>query len=109
MIEQMRAWNSLMWGQIESAASSAASTLDMAERSENTDLLAGAVEVAAYAALAQGETELARQLFVRMVAFAREHELPHLSDALAGLATAVRARRRHHRGPVLQRRVSGAA
>jgi predicted ATPase len=87
MIEQMRAWNSLMWGQIESAASSAAATLDMAEQSENTDLLAGAVEVAAYASLAQGETELSRQLFVRMVAFAREHELPHLSDALAGLAT----------------------
>ena len=87
MIEQIHAWNALMRGQIESAASRAASALDMAERSENTDLVVGAVEVAAYAALAQGQAAVARQLFVRMVAFAREHELPHLSDALAGLAT----------------------
>ena len=85
-IEQIRAWNALMRGHIEAAASRAASSLDMAERSEDTDLIAHAVEVAASAALAQGDTALARQLFVRMVAFAREHELTHLSEALAGLA-----------------------
>ncbi len=85
-IEHERAWCALMAGRVESAASWAASALDMAERSEDTDLIAHAVEVAAYAALARGETALASELFVRMETFTREHDLTHLSAALTGLA-----------------------
>ena len=38
------------------------------------------------AALASGDEEVAHELFVRELAFAREHDLPHIPDALAGLA-----------------------
>jgi hypothetical protein len=76
----------LMAGRIELAATRAATTLDMAERSEDPDLIGHAIEVAAYAALARGETALAGELFDRMATLAREHELPMLSYALIGLA-----------------------
>ncbi len=36
--------------------------------------------------LARGDADVAHALFVRMLAFAREHELPRISEALSGLA-----------------------
>jgi len=85
-IEESRAWCALLAGRIEFAASRAATTLDMAERSEDPDLICYAIEIAAYAALARGEVALAGELFVRMVSQARDHELLVLYRALTGLA-----------------------
>jgi predicted ATPase/DNA-binding SARP family transcriptional activator len=85
-IEEVRAWCALCAGRIESAASLGATALDMAERSGNPELICGAIEVPAYAALARGETALAGELFVRMITQARDHELPMLPYALLGLA-----------------------
>jgi predicted ATPase/DNA-binding SARP family transcriptional activator/tetratricopeptide (TPR) repeat protein len=85
-IEELRAWCALFSGRIESAASLCTTTLDMAERTGDPDLICDAIEVAAYAALARGETALAGELFVRMVTQARDHDLLELPYALVGLA-----------------------
>lgn len=74
-------------GNIQSAATAAAKSLEMATQAEDADRIAHAIELPALVALARGETPVARQLFVQMVALAREYELSQLSDALAGLAT----------------------
>jgi predicted ATPase len=86
-IEIDRTWCALMAGRVDAAVSLAAGSLDSAQQTGNPDSVACATEVAAYATLASGDGEVAHELFVRMLAFAREHDLPSTSDALAGLAT----------------------
>lgn len=85
-IELSRAWCSLLVGRLDVAAVRAATTLDLAEQTGDTDLIAHAIEIAALAALAGGDVEVSQELLVRMVAFCREHELANLADGLAGLA-----------------------
>ena len=85
-IEIDRAWNALMAGRVDAAVALAAGTLDSAQQTGNLDLVAAAIEVAAYGALASGDEEVAHELFVRELAFAREHDLPRIPDALTGLA-----------------------
>ena len=85
-IEVVRAWCALQAGRINVASARAATTLDLAEQTGDTDLIAHAVEIAGLAALAGGDSDVARELLVRMVAFCREHELANLTDGLAGLA-----------------------
>ena len=85
-IELSRAWCSLLVGRLDVAAVRAATTLDLAEQTGDTDLIADAIEIAALAALAGGDVEVSQELLVRMVAFCREHELANLADGLAGLA-----------------------
>ena len=75
-----------MAGRVDAAVALAAGTLDSAQQTGNPDLVADAIEVAAQAALASGDEEVAHELFVRTLAFAREHDLPSIPDALAGLA-----------------------
>ena len=84
--ELIRTLLALKTGNVDSASEYAAKTLDMAERSEDPDLIHGAVLNAAMAALARGETALARELCVRTVAIAREHDLRTEALAVAGLA-----------------------
>jgi predicted ATPase len=85
-IEIDRTWCALMAGRVDAAVALAAETLDSAQQTGNPDLIAHAVELAAYAALASGDAEVAHELFTRELAFAREHDLPYTPDALAGLA-----------------------
>jgi predicted ATPase/class 3 adenylate cyclase len=85
-IELDRTWCALMMGRVDAAVTLAAETLDSAEQTGNADLIEHAIEVAARAALASGDVEVAHELFVRTLAFAREHDLPSTPDALAGLA-----------------------
>ena len=87
-IEYERTWTALMTGRVDAAAARAAETLEAAQQTGNTDLVAHGIEVAAHAALARGDAEVAHALFVRTLAFAREHELPRISEALTGLAIA---------------------
>jgi predicted ATPase len=86
-IEVDRTWFALMAGRVDAAIALAARSLDLAEQTGSPDHVAVATDVAAYAALANGDVEVAHELFVRVLAFAREHDLPFTSDALAGLAT----------------------
>jgi predicted ATPase len=85
-IEVDRTWCALNAGRVDAAVALTAGLLDSAEQTGNPDPIALAIEVAAYAALASGDAEVAHELFVRTLAFAREHDLPHIPDALAGLA-----------------------
>jgi hypothetical protein len=85
-IDVIGAWCALLAGRIDVAAGRAATTLDLAEQTGDTDVIAGAIEVAALAALAGGDAAVSRELLVRMVAYCREHELANLADGLAGLA-----------------------
>jgi predicted ATPase len=85
-LELDRTWCALMSGRIDVASTRAAASLDLAERTGDSDLVAHAVEAAARAALASGQTEVAHELFLRMLAYGREHDLPNVADALAGLA-----------------------
>ena len=85
-IEVERAWCALIAGRIESSSTRAVAALDLAERSGNSDLICHAIEVGAWVALARGETELARQLLVRALSVAAEHELPMRPYGLMGLA-----------------------
>jgi predicted ATPase len=85
-IEYERTWNALTTGRVDAAVALAAEVLESARQTGNTDLVADGMEVAAHAALARGDPEVADALFVRMLAFAREHELPMVSEALTGLA-----------------------
>jgi ATP/maltotriose-dependent transcriptional regulator MalT len=86
-IEIDRTWLALMAGRVDAAIALAAESLDSAHQTGNLDPVTHATEVAAYAALANGDVEVAHELFVRMLAFARDHDLPGTPDALAGLAT----------------------
>jgi hypothetical protein len=85
-IEIDRTWDALMTGRVDTAAALAAETLDSAQQTRNVDLVSHAIELAAHTALANGDAAVAHELFVRMLAFAREHDLPSTPDALAGLA-----------------------
>ena len=88
------AWRTLLAGRIDVAAGRAATTLDLAEQTGDTDLIASAIEIAALAALAGGDADVSVELLVRMVAYCREHELANLADGLAGLSHRLRAPRR---------------
>ena len=81
-----RAWNALAAGRIDAAIALAAGSLDSAQQTGHADLVAHAIEVGAQAALASGDEEVAHELFVRTLAFAREHDLPSVPEALTGLA-----------------------
>jgi predicted ATPase/DNA-binding SARP family transcriptional activator len=85
-IELGHAWCDLTAGRVDSAATRAATTLELAERLEDLHLVGHAVGVAGMAALARGESALAGEIFVRMLALVREHELPMVGEALIGLA-----------------------
>jgi hypothetical protein len=85
-VELLHARCDLMAGRVEAAATRASTTMELAERTEDLDLVAHAVDVAGKAALASGATALADEIFARMVALAREHELSLLGEALTGLA-----------------------
>ena len=85
-IEIDRTWCALTAGRVDAAVALAAGSLDSAQQTGNPDLIATAIEVAAHAALARGDREVAHELFVRMLAFAREHDLQTIPEALTGLA-----------------------
>jgi predicted ATPase len=78
VLEEELAWCALLSGRIELAATRAVQSLEMAERSGDPTLLAHAINVAANAALASGDTSSASQLFRRAVSVACEHELSQL-------------------------------
>ena len=61
-IEAVGAWCMLLAGRIDVAAGRAATTLDLAEQTGDTDLIAGAIEIAALAALAGGDADVSREL-----------------------------------------------
>ncbi|MGI9052473.1 MAG: hypothetical protein ACR2HQ_07485 [Ilumatobacteraceae bacterium] len=84
-VQLVQTWCALLRGRVDDATILAVATMDVAERSENPDLIAHAIEGAAFAAMARGELELASELFGRMEGLAREHDLVHLVDALSGL------------------------
>jgi predicted ATPase len=86
-IETDRTWCALMAGRVDAAITLAAGSLDSAQQTGSLDAVACATEVAAYAALASGDVEVAHELFVRVLTLAREHDLPSTPEALAGLAT----------------------
>ena len=56
------AWCMLLAGRIDVAAGRAATTLDLAEQTGDTDLIASAIEIAALAALAGGDADVSREL-----------------------------------------------
>jgi len=85
-IEMQRALCALSAGRVGLATTHAAKALDMAEQSGDPEWIAQAGGVAAGAALARGETALAEQLWVRLVALAREHDLSTQIESLAELA-----------------------
>ena len=85
-IEIQRAMCALSANRVELATTHAAKALEMAEQSEDPEWIAQAGGVAAIAALARGEIALAEQLWVRLVALTREHDLTTRIDALAELA-----------------------
>ncbi len=88
VINQELAWCALLSGRVELAATRAATNVEMAERTENPDLIAHAIEVAAYAALARGESQVASGLFGQAADVGRVHELSMFPYCLVGLAIA---------------------
>jgi predicted ATPase len=85
-IEMQRAMCALLAGRVELVGAPAARALEMAEQSGDPEWIAQAGGVAATGALARGEIALAEQLWIRLVALARENDLSTRIDSLGELA-----------------------
>jgi hypothetical protein len=85
-IEGLRGMCALVAGRIDVAAKQAVTMLALAEQGAHVDLLAHALELAAYAELAEGRLAIAQELFQRLESVSREHEIDNIRDAFTGLA-----------------------